>query len=279
MTLRLTITKTRWLVVLVTFSVLLLTQTARAQSSGAISQGFETSSSNVTSGALVSLVASGKSDVAPANAANAAGLVGVAGSKPLVELSGGDSTVQVVTSGSTQALVSDMNGPVKAGDKITTSPVDGIGMKATTSAEVIGTAQANLSTVATLSRSVAGSNGKPVSFAVGLLPITVNVAYYSAASGGSNASLFVPSFLQDIANTLTGRAVSPLRVLIGALALLLGFMTAAIMLYVSVRSSFTSIGRNPLAHVALRRGLVDVLIASGGVLVVTVAIVYAVLLS
>ncbi len=103
--------------------------------------------------------------------------------------------------------------------------------------------------------------------------------FYSAASSPGAVSNLVPPFLQNLANSITGRQVSALRVLLGFLALILGFTITVVMLYVSIRSDMISIGRNPLAETALRRGLVDIIIAAIGVLLVTAVIVYAVLLS
>jgi hypothetical protein len=254
--------------------------TSAASGNGAISQGYISSSNNISPGALLSLQTNAKNVVVPANSANSSNIVGIAANKPLVELSeNGANNIQVVVGGSTDALVSNINGAVKIGDKITASPISGIGMKAVNSSEIVGTAQENLSSVQTVKRSVSGTNGKNIEISVGLLPIAVNVAYYSASSSQGNVSAFVPMFLQDIANSLTGKQVSPLRVLFGTFALLLGFVAVTLMLYVSIRSDITSIGRNPLAEVALRKGLVDVIIAAMGVLLITIVIVYAVILS
>lgn len=251
----------------------------------AISQTYETTNTNITQGALVSLATSGSSTVIPANSTNVARLVGITASHPLVELSGNGtskgsvSTLQVVVSGTAQALVSDVNGPVTVGDKITASPVSGVGMRAVDSAEIVGTAQADLSTATSVQKTVAGTDGKSVTIHIGLLPIAVGVAYYSATTSSGTVSSFVPPFLQTIANSLTGKQVSPIRVLIGATALLLGFIAVTVMLYTSIKSGVISIGRNPLAEGALRKGLVDVIIAAIGVLIITLVLVYGVLLS
>lgn len=261
---------------------LILTQiyatAVQADDSGAISQGFTANTSNVAPGALISLV-SGKGTVTPASSNNVENLVGVASDKPLVELSGSSgNAIQVVVSGTVKALVSDVNGEIKTGDKITASPLSGIGMKATNSTEVVGTAQSNLSSVPTVQKSVTSADGKSMKANVGLLPVVVNVAYYSA-SNQAGLSTFVPPFLQTVANAVSGHQVSPLHVLLSGIALILGFAVAAVMLYVSIRSGVISIGRNPLAEGALRKGLVDVVIAAMGVLVITVVVVYVILLS
>lgn len=251
-----------------------------AASTGAISQDYVTTTTGITAGELLSLSSAGSSTVEPANSTtNVSRLIGVAADKPLLELSGkGNSSVQVVVGGTSSALVSDINGTVKIGDKITASPVSGVGMKAINSTEVVGIAQADLDSVPTTTRSVAGTNGKNVSIKIGMLPIAVVVEYYSVTAAAGTASSFVPPFLQSIANQLTGKQVSPLRVLFGAVLLIMGFAAVTFMLYVAIRSGIISIGRNPLAERALRKGLVDVIIAALGVLTVTAVIVYGLLL-
>lgn len=246
---------------------------------GAISQNYETNTTGITAGELLSLSSAGSSIVEPANSTiDSSRLIGVAADKPLLELSGkANSSVQVVVGGTSAALVSDINGTVKVGDKITTSPVSGVGMKAVSSAEVVGIAQANLTAVPTVTRSVAGTNGKNVQIKIGLLPVAVVVEYYSVTSAAGTASSFVPLFMQDLANQLTGKQVSPLRILIGAVLLIMGFAAVTFMLYVAIRSGIISIGRNPLAEPALRKGLVDVIIAALGVLTVTAVVVYGIL--
>jgi hypothetical protein len=258
------------------FAVFGVPAVSYAAGSGAISQGYATSSKNITAGTLVSLVTGSKNNIQPASVSNATRLVGIAGSKPLVELSGTGDNIQVVISGSTEALVSNINGTVSVGDKITASPVAGIGMKATSATELVGTAEANLSSVKTVTKTIAGSNGHSISIKIGLVPLTVNVAYYSGSASGTASSL-VPPFVQSLANSIVGHQVSPLRVLIGLFSLLFGFIIAAVMLWVAIKSDITAIGRNPLASSSLRKGLVDVIIAAMGVLVATIVIVYIVL--
>lgn len=250
--------------------------------SAAISQGYKTNSNNISRGALLSLVTTGSESVEPTrNDSNSANMVGIAADKPLLELSNGTSggsSVPVVVSGSTEALVSNINGDIKAGDKITASPVSGIGMKANNAAQIVGTAQSNFDAISTVEQQVTDKDGKPQTIKVGLLPLAVNVTYYSAASSQGTISSFIPPFLQSLANNIAGKQVSPLRVLIGTLVLLLGFVAVIVILQTSIRNGLISLGRNPLAQKALRRGLIDVILAAVGLLVVTTVLVYVTLI-
>jgi hypothetical protein len=175
-------------------------------------------------------------------------------------------------------LISDANGAVRAGDKITVSPLAGIGMKALGSSEIIGTAQRSLSSTKTITEQAKGKDGNQITVHVGLVPVAINVVYYSSAPSSGNVSAFVPPFFQNLANAVAGKSVSPLRVLLGSITLMLGFIAVMVMLYVAVRSGVISLGRNPLAANALRRGMVDVFFAALGVLMITGVIVAAVVL-
>jgi hypothetical protein len=251
---------------------------AVCSAAGAISQAYTTKSHDVSKGVLLSFVSDKSSEVEPANDTNANRLAGVAADKPLIELSGNEqNTIRVVTGGTTEALVSDANGDVKAGDKITISPISGLGMKAVSASEIVGTAQADLDAVGTVNREVSAKDGSRQTIKVGLVPVAINVTYYSAAPAQGTLASFVPPFLQSVANTIAGRSVSPIRVLFGATALLLGFIAVIVILQTSIRNGLISLGRNPLAQKALRKGLVDVIIATVGLLIIVTIATYVIL--
>jgi len=261
---------------LILLGLLMTLQASVVFAVGAISQGFQTNSTNITQGALVSQTSPNGSIVEPANGTTAAELVGVADNKPLIQLSGSGS-VQVAVGGVTEALVSNINGPVSVGNKITASPLSGIGMKAVSSVEIVGTAQANLSSVHTVNRTVKNKSGSPVTVKVGLLPIVVNVAYYSVGNQVTGVASLVPNAFQSIANTISGHPVSPLRVLLASLLLVICSVIVITILYIAIRNGFISIGRNPLAQTALRKGLVDVILAAIGILVIAFVMTYAII--
>lgn len=248
---------------------------AHAQGNSSISQGFQTKDGNISSAALVSIEKDNSNTIELSATSNKDRLVGVVGDKPLIELSGGTSGVQVVTSGLTLALVSDINGKVVNGDKITASPIEGIGMKATESTMVVGTAQGDLSSVETETREITTRGGTKQKVHIGLLPVQVSVAYYTVPEGAGAS--FVPSFLQELANSVSGQNVSPVRVLVAALILLLLFVSVTVLLYSAVRSSIISIGRNPLSESAVQKSLLQVGLTVAAVLVFATLVIYLVL--
>lgn len=255
-------------------ALILAMSTLPAQGASSIAQGFKAEDSNIVAGALVSLKSGDANTIELATAANIDRLLGIMGDDSLIELSSDTSSVQVVTSGETPALVSDINGKVRTGDKITASPIAGVGMKALSSTLIIGTAQANLEGAQTETRSISDKNGKKQSVVIGAIPIQVDKVFYEAPQDENS---FVPPILQDFASTIAGRQVSPIRVLIAGMLVLLLFVVITILLYSSVRSSIISIGRNPLSESAVRKSLLQVGVTVVGVLVFTTIVIYLIL--
>lgn len=245
-----------------------------AQGVSSIAQGFQTTDANVVAGALVSLKINTPNTVELSTNTTADQLIGVAGEKSLLELSDGQSSVHVVTNGITPALVSDINGEVKTGDKITASPIAGVGMKATTSTVVIGTAQANLSSIKSDTQTVTDKHGKKKDVQIGAIPMQVDKVFYEPIQEQSS---YLPPAFQQIANSVAGRQVSPLRVLIAAVVIVFLFAAVTILLYSAVRSSIISIGRNPLSESAVRKSLMEVGLTVVGVLAFTVIVSYLIL--
>jgi len=221
---------------------------AHAQSS-TIAQSFKIrAQDDITSGALVSTRESQDTlELATLDSINR--LVGVVDNDPLVSLSGGSTQeAEVVLSGTAKVLVSDINGAIKSGDRVTVSPIAGVGMKAAASGQVIGTAQDNFKMIA--NKTITDRSGKSHDTQLGYVQVQIGITTYQAP--GSD---YLPPFIQNTANGIAGQPVSLLRVLICSILILLGFVTAVTLVYTSIRSSITSLGRNPLAAPAIRRGL------------------------
>ena len=244
--------------------LIVYTPLAHAQSSSAIAQTFKADASqeDIVTGALVS-TRNNDNTVELATLGTANRLVGVIASNPLVSLSTDDQEAEVVLSGATDVLVSDINGAIKSGDKITVSPVAGIGMKATSNSQIVGTAQD--SPRSTTTQNVTDRDGKRHKIQVGYVRAQIGVTAYQAPD-----SDILPPFIQGLANSIAGRTVSVMRVLIGSVLILLGFATVVTLAYTSTRSAITSLGRNPLAAHAIRRGLYQIgalsLLVLGGTL-------------
>lgn len=221
-------------------------------SSANLSRSFN-SNAKIENGSLVSLEAQRSDYVEYANSNNAKRLIGVA-ANPNESLLAVDPTtgkVQVATSGNASALVSTLNGNIKVGDLIAVSPFSGIGMKSVYGAKVIGLAQTNLndSTAGTVSRQVTDKDGKTTTIKVGLVRVSLDVRTDNNSRGVELNSL------QRAAEVLTGRTVPTIRVVISLVIAIVALAALVTLIYGAIYSSIVSIGRNPLAKVAVFKSL------------------------
>ncbi len=243
---------------------------------GAISQGFS-ADDELQAGTLVSYADdTPTAKVTAANTNNVRKLVGVVGEQSLVELSNGSGQTQVVTSGMVLAMVSDINGPIRSGDRITASPLTGIGMKAAANGQVVGTAQEDFAAAdGVTTRRINDTNGKPQTVKVGLLSVQAGVSYYQATRSNDNS--YIPLFIQHSVDDITGKSVGPIRILIAGLIFLLGIGASGVLLYSSVGSSIISIGRNPLSSRAVWHGLLQIAAVTVTILLATLIGAYLIL--
>lgn len=241
----------------VLLGVMVLISLASPASAAAISQGYHTAST-LAPDTLVSQDNT-TNEVVPADPANAVQLLGVvvAPTSSAVAVSTTSDDVQVVTSGTATVFVTDLNGPVKAGDMITVSPIQGVGMKAMAAGKIIGVAQAAAATAGAQSVSVPTTGGKPKIAHVSTVPITVQVSYFTPVATPAKGS--TPQFLQVFANQVAGRPVAILRVTVSTVILIAALIVVSVMLFSAVRGTMTALGRNPLARQSIYRGLWQVL--------------------
>lgn len=259
----------------ISFALVLLP--AMGSADGALSQGLTTTEPNLTTGGLLSLKSGSKSVVESTTLSSQSDLLGVVGNRPLIAIDSGGQRVQVVVTGLAPVLVSDINGDVKTGDYITASPIKGVGMKATGAGLVVGTAQGNLRQASTTPHSVKDKTGKAQTVKIGLIQAQINVRYFAARQ--DKLKPLLPSFLLTLGSTIAGKDVSGLRVIVGLLVLLLGFLTVAVMMQAAIRSGIIAIGRNPMAHTDLRRSLIDVAVTALSILVLSILLIYIILTS
>lgn len=243
----------------VIITLVLVSGLAHAQSNNqnsAISRGFQTSEADIAAGALVSTKADDSSVIELATTSSSTRLAGIVSTTALVELSGNQQNeTQVILSGSARALVSDINGPIHAGDKITASPIAGVGMLADTDAQIVGTAMNDFKPTDSQKKVIKDKDGKDHTVHVGSISLQIGISYYVAPT-----SQFVPPFLQNMADSIAGRPVSFMRILLGCVLLFLAFGSIFVLIYTSVKSGIISLGRNPLAATAIQRGLVGVVV-------------------
>ncbi len=242
--------------------------------SAAIAQGF-TSSGNLVPGMLASLKSNQSTEVIPADTEHTESLVGVVvkGVDASINLNSGSAT-QVATSGTATVFVTDLAGEIKSGDKITASPLAGVGMKATDSTKIVGVAEADFDTSnGTKEATVTSKDGSSKKVLVGSISVQVQPSYYTVPQEKSA----IPAFLQQFSYAIAGKQISTVRILSAVGVLLLSILVVVVMLMAAVRSSILSIGRNPLARGGVYRSLFLVFLASVAILSIGVGSTYLIL--
>lgn len=238
-----------------------------------ISQGY-TTSTNMAVGSIVSLQNNSNDSVALAFNGNIDNLFGVVindGSSVLSLDNGSTAQVQVATSGILPTLVSDCNGSIAVGDPVTASPIEGVGMKATTNIKIVGIAQGKVSgtTKQKVSKEVCSSE----EVTLGQVPILISVAYHYREP----EKTIIPASLQNLANTVAGKNVSSLPIIISAAIFLVTVIIVVAIIYSMIRSSIISVGRNPMAQSAVYRDVIQLSALVLAILGVGIVAIYLVL--
>jgi hypothetical protein len=250
---------------------------ASAQS---ISQAYGTDG-NVQKGMIVMINAKNSKKVQPLSNKKDVSMLGVAvaANDTVVSLGMEASMahVYVASTGKYETLVSTQNGPVKAGDLISISAIDGIGMKADNGqGTILGKAvstfngQQNVSGTMQLNTS-AGKRD----VAIGLAVVDISISRNPLAVSVSGPP--IPSFLKKAGDSVSGKPVSTVRLYVSLAILLVVLFLSSNILYGGIRSSIQAVGRNPLAKKSIIRGLIQVVVTGLIVLVIGLFSVYLLL--
>lgn len=189
----------------------------------------------------------------------------------LVALGSGQHQVYVQTSGTVDAFISDMNGEVKKGDKVTVSPLKGVLMLASAQSSSVGAATEDLLLAGGQPQTIDTPEGeKTVSVAKSKIEFT----RASAAEAPQNAN---KSALQKLGEAVTGKEVSDLQVVAALVIFLVVMIAEGSIIYGAVSSAMTSVGRNPLSKDLIRGELLRVLALTITVLLVGLASIYIIL--
>jgi hypothetical protein len=263
-----------WLAVAAVVSLL-----SAAPALASLSQGYAASES-ITTGSLVSLDPKSSGSVVTSDLNNVGRLFGVvvAPSSASISLSGsGSGQVQVTTTGTALVLVSTAGGTIHVGDYISVSSIAGVGQKVgDSSTRVVGTAQADFDgTGDGVTKRTVDLGGTQKQISIGQIPLVISVSSYTATDG--KQSYVVPNWLQSLSNTLAGKAVSPVRVVIAGLILIVAVISVSVLLYSAVRNSIISIGRNPLSRGGVMKGMGVIGLIAVAILAVTSVAMYLVI--
>ena len=238
-----------------------------------LSQGY-IAEGDIAVGSVVSLKNGTSDTVVAASSQTTDSVIGVVinnGSSPLSLDKGVANQVQVATNGVVPALVSDCNGAIAQGDQITASPISGVGMLATTNTKVVGVAQGDVTgtTKQLVDKAICPSG----EVTLGQVPVLVSVSYHYKQPDKT----IIPAALQNLANTVAGKQVSSLPIIISSAIFLVTIVIVASIIYSMIRSSIISVGRNPLSQSAVYRDVIQLSALVLGILGVAVIAIYLVL--
>jgi hypothetical protein len=236
---------------------------AMAAAATLVSQSY-ISGSKLPLGSIVSLQKGSTDHVDSATTANSNNILGVvvnADNSQLSISSDQANQVDVATGGIEQVLVSDINGRIASGDAITSSPISGVGMKATDNVKIIGIAQDSFPNSTATKETYKDKGGRSNSVTLGQVPVSVNVTYFYKQPDKT----IIPQALQNLANALAGKKVNALPIIISAVIFIVSLVVVVSIIYSMIHSSIISVGRNPMAQAAVYRNVIQL---SGLVIVI-----------
>lgn len=158
----------------------------------------------------------------------------------------------VVRSGIATVNVTTLNGPIKYGDYISSSPIQGKGQKATESGYVLGIALGTFD--GNGAPQVDGPNGKVAS---GKIPIAIRIEYAELTNPRFAGRLFGfigTSFLENVNDPKKfGNVV---RFIAAGLVVLLSFTFGFLTFSRSIAKSIEALGRNPMAKSTIQLSMI-----------------------
>lgn len=191
-----------------------------------------------------------------------------------------ENQVFVAVSGTYNVLVSTQGGPIKPGDYVTLSSVNGIAMKAGTKDEdktVFGRAGAAFDGkgVTLGTTALKDAEGKPRgSVKLGLIPVTIDIR---SNPNQKSTKVKVPPFLERVGLAIAEKEVSPLRVYLSIAISVVCLAATVAILYAGVRSGVISIGRNPMSKKSIFRALLEIILTCVLILAIGLFAVYLLL--
>jgi len=212
---------------------LILVNPVYAQKSASIATYHIIENSNVLDGYIV---ATEKEKFLISNEAYQPNLIGIVNKQAAIEirLNNNPDSYPVSTSGQTYVLVSLANGDINSGDYITSSPIEGVGMKATVPGPIIGVALED----------AANPDENTISKVKINIQKDYNIDQYNAF--GSTGSI----------NPLFGQGFEFIKYLLGAIVLIISLLFSFLYFGRLSMKGVEALGRNPLASRRIQAGII-----------------------
>jgi hypothetical protein len=247
---------------------------SRADAATLISQGYF-SSSNLAVGSIVCLQKNSTDYVSSSTVNTASDILGVVinnNSSQVSIISAQSQQVQVATTGVEQALVSNINGNIAVGSPITASPIDGVGMIATSNTKIVGIAQDSFPNSTSSQVSYSNKSGTH-KVTVGTIPVLINVAYFYKQPDKT----LIPTAVQNIADALAGKTVSAVPILVSMGIFIVTLVAVMSVIYSMIHGSIIAVGRNPMSQAAVYRNVIQLSTLVVVILGVAVVSIYMIL--
>lgn len=243
-----------------------------------VAKGYVASDTDIKPGMAVSLSADSNDSVQKvekASTINRDKYLGIVTSidQSVVTITDKQATVHVANTGQYDVLVSDINGEVKKGDFMVVSPVKGLLMKRSDVNQndvSVAVALKDFSEASDISTStVTTDTGTNREIRIGKLSAEI-----STKTIFNNESR---QFLAVFGESLAGKPVSEVRVLIACILLFVILIAEGSIVYGAVTSSITAIGRNPLSKKSVFKQLAQTSVMALLILVFGAAGIYVVI--
>lgn len=241
---------------------------------GLLSEEFSVDGTN-TVGTIVSIDKTDPQSVELATLTNSEYLLGVvvADNQSSVTFTKAGSETTVALSGEVAVYVNDANGDIKTGDFIGASWLEGVGMKSLdqNNQKLLGIAleDYDASSAKAYGEIETSSGVKDVSVDV------IKVRLFDKEGIAENTKS--KDGLEDILSSVAGKQISYAKVLASSILFLVTLTVAGMFIVSSIRGSFISIGRNPMASATIYKSLLHVSGLSVLVLIIGTALTYVVL--
>lgn len=195
---------------------------------------------------------------------NDTGVIGVVASdnSSIIDLQSKNTNLKIALNGDAQILVTDLAGDIKKGDYLIISPLSGIAMKDAQgfrASKYLGLAQEDFSVKNTGTKQIEAeqSDGSKKTVNTGII-----IAKIFITERPPQKSTKAKSFLTTIGEKIVGRQVSTIRVITALIIFISTLAITGLMLNASVKGTFVSIGRNPLARSSLVANLMKVILVA-----------------
>lgn len=183
----------------------------------------------------------------------------------------------VAASGTYNVLVTDQNGPIKSGDYLILSSVNGVAMQAgEAETTVFGRANAAFDGKGVVlgSTTLKDSDGGSTEVKLGSVPVTIDI---KNNPNHKSTDTNVPDFLKRVGQAIAEKEVSPVRIYISVAIAVISLIAAIAVMYAGIRSGVISIGRNPMSKKSIFRALLEVIFTSILILIIGLFAVYLLL--